>query len=35
MPLLKAFKERIACRPRLAAYLKSDRWRGFAGDSMM
>ncbi|XP_060572023.1 uncharacterized protein LOC132730183 [Ruditapes philippinarum] len=35
MPLLKAFKERIASRPRLAAYLKSDRWRGFSGDSMM
>lgn len=35
IPLLKSFKERIASRPRIADYLRSERWRGFAGDSMM
>ncbi|XP_045168606.2 uncharacterized protein LOC123531584 isoform X2 [Mercenaria mercenaria] len=35
IPLLKAFKERIIARPRIASYLKSQRWRGFSGDSMM
>lgn len=34
-PLIVAFKERMAERPRLAAYLKSDRALPFAGDSMM
>lgn len=35
MPLLKAFKDRICARPRIAQYLKSDRWIGFSGNSMM
>lgn len=35
IPLLKAFKEQIAARPRIAEYLKSDRRQKFAGDSMM
>ena len=35
IPALKAFKERMAARPNIAAYLKSDRSRAFAGDSMM
>ncbi|KAJ8314316.1 hypothetical protein KUTeg_008877 [Tegillarca granosa] len=35
IPLLIAFKKRIETRPKLVAYLKSDRWRGFEGNSMM
>lgn len=35
IPALKAFKERMAARPNIAAYLKSGRCRAFAGDSMM
>lgn len=35
IPTLKAFKERMAARPNIAAYLKSDRCKAFAGDSMM
>lgn len=35
IPTLKAFKERIAARPRIAAYLSSKRAKPFAGDSMM
>lgn len=35
IPALKAYKERIAARPNIAAYLKSDRALPFAGDSMM
>lgn len=35
IPNLKAFKERIETRPNIAAYLKSDRWLGFEGNSMM
>ena len=35
IPALKTFKERMAARPKMAAYLKSDRCRPFAGDSMM
>lgn len=35
IPMLKDFKERIASRTRIAAYLRSDRWKGFSGDSMM
>lgn len=35
IPALKAFKERMAARPNIAAYLKSDRCKAFAGDSMM
>lgn len=34
-PKLKAFKERMAARPKIAAYLKSDRVHPFKGDSMM
>merc|ERR1712216_193600 len=32
---LKAFLQRIAQRPRIEAYLKSDRCKPFAGDSLM
>eukprot|EP00747_Dinoflagellata_sp_TGD_P103239 gnl/TRDRNA2_/TRDRNA2_168901_c0_seq2.p1 gnl/TRDRNA2_/TRDRNA2_168901_c0~~gnl/TRDRNA2_/TRDRNA2_168901_c0_seq2.p1 ORF type:complete len:350 (-),score=46.76 gnl/TRDRNA2_/TRDRNA2_168901_c0_seq2:34-1014(-) len=32
---LRAFSRRIASRPRVAAYLASDRCRPFAGDSFM
>ncbi len=35
IPLLRAFKERMESRDRLAAYLKSDRARKFEGNSMM
>lgn len=35
IPTLKAYKERIAARPNIAAYLKSERALPFAGDSMM
>jgi len=35
IPLLKAFKQRMEERPRLAAYFKSDRCRPFSGNSMM
>lgn len=33
IPKLKAFKERIASRPRIAAFEKSDRCPKWAGDS--
>ena len=32
---LKAFKERMACRPNIAAFLKSPRSIPFCGNSMM
>merc|ERR1712150_224617 len=35
IPLLLGFKKRIEARPKIVAYLKSDRWRGFEGNSMM
>ncbi|KAL3831846.1 hypothetical protein ACJMK2_023545 [Sinanodonta woodiana] len=35
IPLLKAFHARIAARPNIAAYLKSDRCKKFSGDSFM
>lgn len=35
IPLLLGFKKRIEARPNISAYLKSDRWRGFEGNSMM
>jgi len=35
VPLLKAFKQRMQERPRLAEYFKSDRCRAFEGNSMM
>ncbi|XP_045170005.2 glutathione S-transferase-like [Mercenaria mercenaria] len=35
IPALKAYKERIASRPNIAAFLKSGRSLPFAGDSMM
>ena len=35
IPLLKAFRERIASRPKIAEYLKSDRVKPFCGNSMM
>ena len=35
IPKLKAFKDRIAARPRLAEYFKSDRCKPFEGNSMM
>lgn len=35
IPALKAFKDRIAARPKIAEYLKSNRCKAFAGDSMM
>uniref|UniRef100_A0A7S4PTJ4 Glutathione transferase n=1 Tax=Alexandrium monilatum TaxID=311494 RepID=A0A7S4PTJ4_9DINO len=35
IPLLRAFLNRTARRPRIAAYLASDRSRPFAGDSFM
>eukprot|EP00794_Sanderia_malayensis_P004677 gene4677-5287_t len=34
-PKLKAFKERMEARPKLAAYFKSERCRPFEGNSMM
>ena len=34
-PALAAFKERIAARPNISAYLKSPRRGFYAGDSMM
>lgn len=35
VPKLKAFKERMANRPRLAEYFKSSRCKPFEGNSMM
>lgn len=35
IPALKAYKDRIASRPNIAAFLKSSRAQPFAGDSMM
>lgn len=35
MPTLKAFKERMQARPRIKAYLASDRRMPYAGDSCM
>ena len=35
IPKLKAFKERMEARPRLAEYFKSDRCKPFEGNSMM
>jgi len=35
VPLLKAFKKRMEERPRIAAYLASDRCIPFTGYSMM
>lgn len=35
IPLLKAFKDRIAARPNIAAYLISDRCIPLSGNSMM
>ncbi|XP_019858949.1 PREDICTED: glutathione S-transferase-like isoform X2 [Amphimedon queenslandica] len=35
IPLLKAFRDRIASRPKIAEYLKSDRVKPFCGNSMM
>jgi len=35
VPLLKAFKKRMEERPRIAAYLASDRCIPFSGYSMM
>lgn len=35
IPLLKSFKDRIAARPNLHAYFKSERCRPFEGNSMM
>lgn len=34
-PKLRAFRDRIAARPNIAAFLASDRCKPFAGDSMM
>merc|ERR1719215_46451 len=34
-PLLERFVENIAARPRIAAYLASERCRPFVGNSMM
>ncbi|PVD30114.1 hypothetical protein C0Q70_09376 [Pomacea canaliculata] len=35
LPLLKAFKQRMEERPRIAAYINSDRYLPFSGNSMM
>ena len=35
IPLLHAFKERMAVRPRIAAFLSSPRSLPFCGNSMM
>ena len=35
IPCLKAFKERIAAKPNIAAFLKSDRCKPFSGNGLM
>lgn len=35
IPKLRAFKDRMEARPRLASYFKSDRCKPFEGNSMM